>query len=93
MARPVARRSPAAALPDWIAPQLSQLVDAPPEGPEWLHEIKFDGYRCTPGWIGHGASADAHRARLDAQYPAIASAVALLGATQAYLDGELCDAR
>jgi bifunctional non-homologous end joining protein LigD len=27
------------------------------------------------------------------KYPAIASAVALLGATQAYLDGELCDAR
>jgi bifunctional non-homologous end joining protein LigD len=45
MARPVARRSPAAALPEWIAPQLTQLVDAAPQGDEWLHEIKFDGYR------------------------------------------------
>jgi bifunctional non-homologous end joining protein LigD len=21
------------------------LVDAPPQGSEWLHEIKYDGYR------------------------------------------------
>jgi hypothetical protein len=45
MARPVARRSRAAALPDWIPPQLTQVVDASPEGDGWLHEIKFDGYR------------------------------------------------
>jgi bifunctional non-homologous end joining protein LigD len=25
--------------------QLCRLVDRPPSGPEWLHEIKFDGYR------------------------------------------------
>ena len=30
---------------EWIPPQLTQLVDAAPEGDEWLHEIKFDGYR------------------------------------------------
>ena len=39
------RRSAAAALPEWIQPQLTQLVDAAPDGDEWLHEIKFDGYR------------------------------------------------
>jgi ATP-dependent DNA ligase len=39
------RRTDAAVLPAWIAPQLTQLVDAAPEGDEWLHEIKFDGYR------------------------------------------------
>jgi len=33
------------ALPTWIKPQLTKLVDQPPEGPEWLHEIKFGGYR------------------------------------------------
>ena len=33
------------ALPDFIAPQLATLVDAPPAGGDWLHEIKFDGYR------------------------------------------------
>ena len=25
--------------------QLATLVDAPPEGDKWLHEIKYDGYR------------------------------------------------
>jgi ATP-dependent DNA ligase len=64
MARPVARRSLAAALPEWIAPQLTQLVDAAPERPEWLHEIKFDGYRMHAR-LDRGAAADAHRALLD----------------------------
>mgnify|MGYP003341154918 CR=1 FL=1 len=26
-------------------PQLATLVSVPPDGDEWLHEIKFDGYR------------------------------------------------
>jgi ATP-dependent DNA ligase len=47
MARPIARRrkSGAAVLPQWIKPQLTALVDAAPDGEEWLHEIKFDGFR------------------------------------------------
>jgi bifunctional non-homologous end joining protein LigD len=45
MARPLAGPSRAAALPAWIPPQLTQLVDAAPEGDQWLHEIKFAGYR------------------------------------------------
>ena len=39
------RRAEATALPDWVKPQLTKLVDDPPDGPDWLHEIKFDGYR------------------------------------------------
>ncbi|HEX5233232.1 MAG TPA: DNA ligase D [Bradyrhizobium sp.] len=34
-----------AALPDFVAPQLCRLVDRPPNGEGWCHEIKFDGYR------------------------------------------------
>ena len=46
MARPVApRRAGAAALLQWIRPQLTQLVEAAPDGDQWLHEIKFDGFR------------------------------------------------
>jgi ATP-dependent DNA ligase len=47
MARSVAGRprADAARLPEWIKPQLTQLVEQAPDGPEWLHEIKFDGYR------------------------------------------------
>ncbi len=32
-------------LPRFVAPQLASLVDAPPAGNDWLHEIKYDGYR------------------------------------------------
>ena len=32
------------ALPDWVKPQFTKLLDQRPDGPEWLHESKFDGY-------------------------------------------------
>jgi bifunctional non-homologous end joining protein LigD len=47
VARP--RRSDPSPLPEWIAPQLTQLVDAAPEGDGWLHEIKFDATACMRG--------------------------------------------
>src|SRR6266581_273896 len=88
------RRTAAAALPEWIRPQLTQLVDAAPDGPEWLHEIKFDGYRMHAR-LDRGAVRLLTRTGLDwtPKYPAIAAALASLGARQAYLDGELCGVR
>ena len=32
-------------LPDFIAPQLCEMLDRPPSADGWIHEIKFDGYR------------------------------------------------
>src|SRR5262249_55261568 len=32
-------------LPDAVEPELATLVDAAPDGDDWLHELKFDGYR------------------------------------------------
>jgi DNA ligase D-like protein (predicted ligase) len=77
--------------PTWIKPQLAALVKAAPDGPDWLHEIKFDGYRMH-------ARLDAGRVNIltrrgndwTSKYPAIAEAVASLPAKNAYLDGELC---
>jgi ATP-dependent DNA ligase len=93
MARPVARRGGAAppVLPDWIRPQLTELVDAAPEGDQWLHEIKYDGYRMHAR-LDRGAVKLLTRTGLDwtHKYPAIAKAAAALDARQAYLDGELC---
>jgi bifunctional non-homologous end joining protein LigD len=79
------------ALPRWVRPQLTQLVDAAPEGGQWLHEIKFDGYRMHAR-LDHGAVRLLTRTGLDwtHKYPSVAEAVASLGARQAYLDGELC---
>ena len=31
--------------PAWIKPQLAKLVEKAPDGPDWLHELKLDGYR------------------------------------------------
>lgn len=44
-AKPRAKAKPVAALPTFIPPQLCKLVDRPPTGAGWAHEIKFDGYR------------------------------------------------
>jgi len=91
MALPVARSSRAAALPEWIRPQLTQLVETAPEGDQWLHEIKFDGYRLHAR-LDRGAVRLLTRTGLDwtHKYPPIAAAVEALGAERAYLDGELC---
>lgn len=32
-------------MPAFIEPELCKLVERPPEGPGWGHEVKFDGYR------------------------------------------------
>jgi bifunctional non-homologous end joining protein LigD len=32
-------------MPDFVPPLLATLRSAPPSGAEWLHEVKFDGYR------------------------------------------------
>ena len=93
MARPLAHRpgADAAVLPQWIRPQLTQLVDAAPDGEQWLHEIKFDGYRMQAR-LDRGAVKLLTRTGLDwtHKYPAIAAALSSIDARQAYLDGELC---
>jgi bifunctional non-homologous end joining protein LigD len=95
MPRPGTRRSgpEQTDLPQWIRPQLTGLVDAAPEGEQWLHEIKFDGYRMHAR-LDRGAVRLLTRTGLDwtHKYPAIAAAVSSLPAQQAYLDGELCGA-
>jgi hypothetical protein len=30
--------------PDLVPPELATLVDQPPDGDGWVHEIKLDGY-------------------------------------------------
>ena len=37
-------------LPAFIEPQLATLEDEPPQGEDWLHEIKYDGYRLVACW-------------------------------------------
>src|SRR5438132_4027610 len=87
-------RGPSPGLPKWVKPQLCKLVDAPPQGPEWLHEIKYDGYRMHAR-LDRGRVSLLTRTGLDwtHKYPSIAAALSALPANQAYLDGELCGIR
>jgi DNA ligase D-like protein (predicted ligase) len=93
MVRTIARRprTDATALPQRVAPQLTQLVDAAPDGDSWLHEVKYDGYRMMAR-LDRGEANLLTRTGLDwtHKYLAIAKAVAEIEARQAYLDGELC---
>ena len=72
------------AVPEWIKPQLTKLVDTPPDGPEWLHEIKFDGYRMHAR-LDRDAVRLLTRTGLDwtHKYLPIAEAVSALGARRA----------
>jgi ATP-dependent DNA ligase len=81
-------------LPQWIKPQLTKLATKAPSGPQWVHEIKFDGYRMAAR-IDQGKVRLLTRTGLDwsRKYPAIAAAFAKLKVTTAYLDFELCGVR
>ena len=78
-------------LPRFIPPQLSQPVEKPPSGPQWLHEIKLDGYRMAAR-IDNGRVQLLTRTGLDwtGKYPSAIAALANLKAKTAYLNGELC---
>ena len=81
--------STTARLPDFIAPQLCETLDRPPAGRDWLHEIKFDGYRIQMR-VGDGAVTLKTRKGLDwtKRYPEIAEAASEL--PNCIIDGEIC---
>jgi bifunctional non-homologous end joining protein LigD len=66
-------------LPRFVPPQLSQLVEKPPSGPQWVHEIKLDGYRMAAR-IDNGSVQLLTRTGLDwtAKYPSAVAALANL---------------
>jgi len=78
-------------MPDKIEPQLATLTGTAPAGDDWLHEIKFDGYRMLVR-IDGGKAKFISRGGLDwtAKFPSLAAALGSLGVSQAILDGEVC---
>lgn len=75
-------------LPDFIAPQLCKSVSRPPTGREWIHEIKFDGYRMQLRIEDKKATLRTRKG-LDwtAKFPAIEKAAAKL--PNGIIDGEI----
>ena len=78
-----------AAMPEFIEPQLAKLVDRPPAGAGFAHEIKFDGYRVQLRVQKRKASIRT-RSGLDwtRQFAAIARVAR--GLPDCIVDGEIC---
>ena len=76
-------------MPEFVEPQLCRLVDAPPVGAVWVHEIKFDGYRMQLR-VEKGRAALRTRKALDwsARFPEIVSEGRRL--PDCIIDGEVC---
>ena len=77
--------------PKWIKPQLTRLVDEAPAGGDWVHEIKYDGYRMHAR-IDGGKIQLLTRTGLDwsNRYRRTIDALGALRVKSAYVDGELC---
>jgi bifunctional non-homologous end joining protein LigD len=69
------------------------LVKEAPSGPDWLHELKFDGYRMHAR-LDRGSVRVLTRTGLDwtHKYPSIAEALTAVPASQAYISTESCAA-
>src|SRR6187402_1722222 len=76
-------------VPGWIEPCLPTLVSKAPTGPEWVHEIKWDGYRVS-AYIDQGKVTIRTRRGHDwtDRFPAIARAFGALPIHNAVIDGE-----
>ena len=82
-----ARKAP---LPKQFRPQLATQASRVPEGMEWLHEIKFDGYR-TIARVDGGEVMLITRSGLDwtGRYGVLAKVFKGLRCEQALIDGEI----
>ena len=87
-ARRVVAASASAEMPRFIKPQLATLKAKAPSGDQWLHEIKFDGYRVQVH-LNKGKKRVFTRNGLDwtKRFSVIAGALDIPG--QAILDGEV----
>lgn len=74
----------------FFKPALTLLRQEPPPGDQWLHEVKWDGYRIL-ATVAHGQVAlwSRNALRWDDKVPDIKQAVESLGLDSARLDGEL----
>ncbi|SHF45452.1 bifunctional non-homologous end joining protein LigD [Modicisalibacter ilicicola DSM 19980] len=78
------------ALPKEVRPQLATLSSEVPEGDDWIHEIKFDGYRV----LARVEDGDVRLTTRNAKdwthrFPELAECLARLPVKRALLDGEV----
>ena len=76
-------------MPEFVDFQLVKLVQKPPDGPKWLHEVKFDGYRVQVR-VENGTARIHTRNGLDWTDKFRGLVVAAGALPDCILDGELC---
>ncbi|QDZ03086.1 DNA ligase D [Nitratireductor mangrovi] len=78
------------AMPERVSPQLATPAERPPSDKDWLHEIKFDGYR-TIALVDEGKARLMTRKGLDwtKRYGDVGQAFAGLPCKEAVIDGEI----
>ena len=84
-----AKKVARALIPQFVAPELATLDTEVPTGRNWLHEVKYDGYRIIARKAGDDITLFS-RSGLDwtVRFPAIAEALLSLPANIALIDGE-----
>jgi len=92
--RPVAEfdlsMAPEAPMPDFISPMKATLADAAFDDPDWLFEVKWDGYR-VEAVVRDGRARIWTRNQLDASryFPELAGEAPWIDAREAIVDGEV----
>ncbi|HUQ26424.1 MAG TPA: DNA ligase D [Burkholderiales bacterium] len=90
--RPPKRSSRAAKaeLPQFIAPQLATLVKEPPQGRDWIYEVKHDGYRVLARFSDQKVALFTRSGKdWTEKMPHVARALEKLKLTDTWLDGEV----
>ena len=76
-------------LANFIEPCLPRPADKPPAGPDWIHEIKHDGFRIMARLDAGGVRLLTRKGHDFAdRFPLAAGAVAALPARSCLIDGE-----
>src|SRR5436190_7563775 len=86
----VRRRTKEKAAPGFIPELDPEDADAPPRGPGWVHEVKWDGFRAQ-AHLRNGKVTTYSRSGLDwtSEFDTVSEAVSMLKAKSAVLDGEV----
>ncbi len=76
--------------PGYFPPQLAVLSTAPPAGDQWVHEIKYDGYRILAHIRANSVELYSRNGKIwTHRFSAVAEALKKLKVDSAILDGEM----
>jgi bifunctional non-homologous end joining protein LigD len=77
--------------PKFLSPMMAESAKAPFDSPDWIFEIKLDGYRAITVFDSAGKPHlwSRNGLPLEAKFPAIANAVSKLKLRSPVLDGEV----